>query len=167
MVKSLLITVFLLLAFFEAAAADLAMAAGPISFFPLDTPSAVPDGLYAQLGLRTTITPRIEGEITAVTRMTPNFAETIGLSVLAGFNLLGPSEPLYFNMAADFGLLCLYETESQKHHQLIHLRITPLMIGNPYYVERGRLFTIGGLYDLSEKQFIISFSTVMENWFLW
>ncbi len=147
-------------------AADFALTAGPISFFSTGSTSILPDGLYAQAGLRSIITPRIEVELGTVVRMTPDFAETLGISALIGYNLLAPYEPAYFNMVTEIGVLYLYETESAKHHPMIHLRITPLMIGNPYYVERGRLFTIGGLYDVSEKSFMISFSTIIENWFL-
>lgn len=164
--RLILFLLFVSCTFVPLYAMDWAITGGPISFFPLSDNQSVPDGLYGEVGARFGITPRIELELGIVTQLTPVITETIGASAVLGLDLLGDIEPTYFNMIADLGMIYLIERDTGEHHPMISLRISPIAIGNPFYGERGRLFTTGLLYDLSKHSFTMTFSMVIENWFL-
>ena len=164
--KMLLVSLILISTILPVYALDWAITGGAISFFPLGPTQSIPDGLYGQGGVRLLITPKIEFELGVVAQLTPDITETIGGSALIGINLLGDIEPTYFNMIADVGMLYLIEQDTGDQHPMIFLRISPLVIGNPYYSERARLLTAGMLYDTAEDAFTLTFSMGLMNWFV-
>jgi hypothetical protein len=147
-----------------AAAMDWAVTGGPVSFFPAG--KALPSGLYAQIGMRGVLTPRIELEILTMPQITPTPFSSGAAGILIGINLLEDLEPSYFHMLADAGILWAFRQGESQPALLLHARVSPLSIGNPAYAYRERLFTIGALYDIEDGALTWTFSTWIHNWFM-
>ena len=143
---------------------DWALTGASVTHFP--DGSVLSDGMYGQIGFRAVLTPRLESELLFMPQITPRPLDSFAVGLLAGFNILGPVEPPNFNMILDAGLLYTFTPEDAKGKPVLHARISPLVIGNPIYKHRGRMFTLGLLYDIPDQRFSWSFSTVIHNWFV-
>jgi len=148
----------------SAAAADWAVTAAPVSFFPAG--KHMPEGLYAQAGIRAALHPRLEAELLVIPRITPEPFSHAAAGAMAGFNLLADLEDAYFHMIADIGMLCRFDFRTQEKDPLVYVRISPLSIGNPDYRYRERIFTAGLLYDIQNQTFSWTFSTWIQDWFV-
>ncbi len=142
---------------------DWAVTAGPITIFPSE--KTFPAGFYAQVGFRAVLTPRIEAELIAIPQITPGPMSTAAAGALVGINILDGEEPAYFNIIADIGVIAMITPGENQYDPLVYLRISPLVIGNPSYWYRGRLFTVGAVYDIPNRQLSWTFSTWIQNWF--
>ena len=147
----------------EAAGMDLAVSLGPWSFAGGTEGYA---GTYGYTGLVAGLTPRLECELYGVGELTPDPASVLLAGVNIGISLSGDRGPTYFNMVMDVGLLAEWRADSSgpvSVHAL--LRVSPLVIGNPYYGYRDRIFSIGLLYDLTGKVSRVVWNVLMAQWF--
>ena len=162
--KTVLCIIMLCLSTVSLKSFDWAVTGAPVTQFP--DGSVLTDGLYGQAGFRAVIAPRLEAELLVMPQITPQPFDSFAVGLLAGFNLLGPVDLAYFQMILDAGVLYTFTPDDPWGKPVIHARFSPLVIGNPQYKHRGRLFTIGVLYDIPDQRLSWSFSMVMHNWFV-
>lgn len=145
-------------------AMDLGLSFGPWSFIPGN--SAAAPGLHAYGGLKIGITERVETELYTITEITPSPLGSTFFGFNMGLSLLGPRYPTYFNMVGDIGILYGLETGNLRTTRFVTLRLSPLVIGNPYYRHRDRMFTLGLLYDMDNRRLSFTWNVLIFELFL-
>ncbi len=160
---SVLLSCILLLVSVSVFPSNWSITGGPVTFFPGDR--SLPAGMYAQAGLRFEVTSQVEAEIIAIPQITPKPFSTVALGALLGLNLFDIVGPTYFNMTADVGALVAVTPDGGQYKPLVYLRVSPLVIGHPVYGYRGKILTVGMLYDITDQKVSWTFSTWIQNWF--
>lgn len=153
--RCLLVAVLVCLLGGVAAADGPGLAFGPWTF--VGGNPAIPRGQYAYTALSLPLTGRLEFELVAVTELSPYPFRTASLGGSLVCSLLGDRYLTQFNMLLDFGFLHSLPTGlhpaagGSPDLRLLYLRWSPLVIGNPYYGLRDRVFSLGLAYDIDRN----------------
>jgi hypothetical protein len=143
---------------------DMGIALGPWSF----AGGGPGPGTYAYSGLAVGGS-RIELEALGIAELTPTPGSTVLAGASLGLSLGGPRIPTYFNFILDFGYL---QTVVEDGHfrfgpSYLLLRLSPLVIGNPWYAQRERIFSFGVLYDIGAAKASIVWNVLILHWYPW
>ena len=124
-------------------------------------------GMYALAGFLLGLSEHLELEALGVAEFMPSPAGMLLAGVSLGYSVLGPRTPTYFNMTADFSFLqALVSNGAPGFGQsYLMLRLSPLVIGNPIYGHRDRLFSIGLLYDIQASAFSAVWNILIIDWY--
>jgi hypothetical protein len=144
---------------------DLGLALGPWSF----ASGGPGPGTYAYTGLAIGGGRRLELEASGIVEMTPSPGDTILAGASLGFSVGGPRIPTYFNVVVDLGYLQTVVDDGQFHlgPSYLLLRLSPLVIGNPWYGHRERIFSLGVLYDIPAASFSVVWNVLILHWYPW
>ena len=124
-------------------------------------------GAYACAGLSTGLGQRLELEAFGVARATPApFGDALAGAIL-GFSVFGPRRTTYFNMALDLGFLQTVVEGGTPGlgPSYAMLRLSPLVVGTPYYGHRDRIFSLGLVYDLGSGALSATWNVLIVHWY--
>ncbi len=143
---------------------DLGIALGPWSF----AGGGPGPGTYAYSGL-VVGGSRLELEALGIAELTPAPGAAVLAGASIGFSLSGPRIPTYFNVVVDLGYLQTVVEEGQFRlgPSYLLLRLSPLVIGNPWYGHRERIFSLGVLYDIAAAEASIVWNVLILHWYPW
>jgi hypothetical protein len=144
---------------------DLGLALGPWSF----AGGGPGPGTYAYTGLAAGGGNRLELEAFGIVEMTPAPVDSVLAGASLGFSVSGPRIPTYFNVVADLGFLQTVVDGGQFSlgPSYLMLRLSPLVIGNPWYGHRERIFSIGMLYDIRASGISFVWNVLILHWYPW
>lgn len=160
-----------------ASAQDFAFSLGSWSFFR-DSNGSFPfgsPGLFASLGFTWGIAPVVEIGASLIPRITPDPVSDIFTEGHIGISLWGDrvkktSAPAaYLNALLEAGLMfgargALSSTPTLS--RAFFIRLTPFVLGNPYYGRRDRFFALAFLYDWEKAAASLSFSLIAVDFYL-
>jgi hypothetical protein len=157
----------------DAAAFDFGLSAGTWSFaLPLTAAKpaaedAVEPGLHAKAGAIAGFGRFFELEVYAVPEIAPSPFGALHLGAEATFPLTGSREENYFNAFASLGFLQGVSLEGKPglSGSRVSLLISPLCIGNPSYLRRDRIFSVGALYELQSGAISLVWSVLTMDFF--
>jgi len=124
-------------------------------------------GAYACAGLSAGLGQRLELEAFGVARATPApFGDALAGAIL-GFSVFGPRRTTYFNMALDLGFLQTVVEDGAPGlgPSYAMLRLSPLVVGTPYYGHRDRIFSLGLLYDVRSGALSATWNFLIVHWY--
>ncbi|MDX9899633.1 MAG: hypothetical protein RBT62_11995 [Spirochaetia bacterium] len=124
-------------------------------------------GMYAHAGFLLGVSDHFELEALGVAEFMPIPAGMLLAGVSLGYSVLGPRTPTYFNMVADFSFLQALVSSGVPGlgQSYLMLRLSPLVIGNPIYGHRDRLFSMGLLYDIQASSFSAVWNILIIDWY--
>lgn len=161
------ITVVLLICFLAPslviAAPDLGVALGPWSVVA----GGPGPGTYAYGGLALGGGSRLEAEAFGVAELMPAPGATVLAGASVGLSLGGPRIPTYFNVVVDLGYVQTLVDDGLPGFGPAYLmvRLSPLVIGNPLYGHRDRMFSLGVLYGLGERSLSVIWNVLIIHWY--
>lgn len=116
-------------------------------------------GVHGMVGATVAVAPWLEVETSAIVQFTP----VVGGSLMGSLALNIPlasalyddedSAMLYYNAMASVGALGGWDRLHDRPVGAVFIRLTPLMLGGPYYRARERSAALGVLYDLFDHSF--------------
>lgn len=161
----------------SAPAQDFALSAGMWSFFRNrdgNYASRSP-GAFPSVGLTAGVTPRIEAGLSLVPRITPRPLDDIFVEGHLGFSLFGDriavsgGPSAYLNTVVDIGTLVGVHNVLSGNPGMstsVFLRLTPFLLGNPYYGRRDRMYSAGILYDVNTGAVSLFANVFASDFFL-
>jgi hypothetical protein len=151
----------------EESAADFGITAATWSFATGDYAAAgLSPGLYAKAGTMLGLAPRLELELYGIAEAAPSPFRDCFLGAEAALPIAGSRVKNYFNAFLSLGFLQGWDCyDGNPGSKYISLRLTPLVIGKPYYGRRDRMFSIGALYELGEGDIVFIVSLLAFDFF--